>query len=293
MPDSFDLTDFLQPGVLIMVFGAMAIFATGAVVDVILLVRLMRRPPGWFPRFAAVRSRPWTWVEALSILVVLFVFRLAMALCSDPPPDLECVSTAEILWPLFLSTLGFHGVGFLLVILCMRLCGAGWRSAFGSSIEGLPRSALRGIVGYFAVMPVVMTGMVITAVICTLIGYRPEPQIVVQILQRTDSAFLMLYLGTIAVTAAPLVEELLFRGVGLSFLGKHMHPVAAILCVSAFFAAVHMHIPSMLPIFLLAVGLSAAYVYTGDILVPVVMHAMFNAVSLIAALVVKDAMPFG
>jgi membrane protease YdiL (CAAX protease family) len=292
VPENVNLTELFQPGVLGVVFGAMAVFAAGVVVDILLLIRLVRRPAGWFPHFKAIRSRPWTWFEALSILAVLFAFREALASYGGPPPDLATASTATLMQPLLLSTLGFHGVGFLLVVLYILPYDSGWQTAFGSSLANLPRSVLRGIVGYFAVMPLVMAGMVITALICTLTGYRPEPQIVVQILQRTDSALLILYLGIVAVTAAPIVEELLFRGVGLSFLGKHMHPVAATLCTSAFFAVVHMHLPSLAPIFLLAMGLSLAYLYTGDIVVPVTMHAVFNAMSLVAALLVKDAMPF-
>lgn len=293
MTESIELTDLFQPGVLAMALGAVLVFGIGLIVDAVLAVRLIGRPAIRFPRCSVIRSRTWTWVEAVSIVLVLFLFRVAMAIFGSPPPDLETASTADILWPVSLSTLGFHGVGFLLVVLYMRLRGADWYQAFGSSGRQLPRAALHGVVGYFAVMPAVMTAMAITAIVCTLVGYRPEPQIVVQLLQRTDSVVLMLYLAAIAVTVAPFVEELLFRGVGLSFMGKHMHPVAATLCVSVLFAAVHMHLPSLFPIFVLAIGLSLAYFYTGNIVVPIVMHATFNTVSLIAALLVKDAMPFG
>ncbi len=293
MYESLNPGELFRPGTLLALLGAMLVFAAGVVVDVFLLVRLIRRPPGWFPRYKAVRAQPWTWLEALSILAVLYIFRVALAWYGSPPPDLETASTGELMQPLFFSALGFHGVGLLLVILYMQWHDASWLTAFGSSAKRMPRSLLRGIVGYFAVMPFVMTAMLITAVVCTLVGYRPEPQIVVQILQRTDSPLLLLYLGVVAIAVAPIVEELLFRGVGLSFLGKHVHPVAAILCISVFFAAVHMHLASLLPIFVLAVGLSLAYLYTGDIVVPVIMHAVFNGMSLVAAMLVKDAMPFG
>jgi membrane protease YdiL (CAAX protease family) len=50
------------------------------------------------------------------------------------------------------------------------------------------------------------------------------------------------------------------------------------LIVSAIFALSHAHLPSLVPLFALAIGLALAYELTGSLLVPIGMHALFNAV---------------
>jgi membrane protease YdiL (CAAX protease family) len=47
------------------------------------------------------------------------------------------------------------------------------------------------------------------------------------------------------------------------------------------FAASHMHLPSVAPLFVFALGLGLSYELTGSLLVPITMHALFNAVMVI------------
>ena len=55
------------------------------------------------------------------------------------------------------------------------------------------------------------------------------------------------------------------------------------------FAIVHMHVGSLLPLWMLAVLFCLAYEITGCLLVPMLLHAIFNAVSIIAMLFVDKA----
>ena len=48
------------------------------------------------------------------------------------------------------------------------------------------------------------------------------------------------------------------------------------------FAAVHSHLPSFAPLFVLGSCFTLAYEWSGSILVSMTMHALFNSVSLIA-----------
>jgi membrane protease YdiL (CAAX protease family) len=47
------------------------------------------------------------------------------------------------------------------------------------------------------------------------------------------------------------------------------------------FALIHLHVPSLLPLFLLACVLTFAYELSGSLLVPMAMHALFNSVTLV------------
>ena len=51
---------------------------------------------------------------------------------------------------------------------------------------------------------------------------------------------------------------------------------------SVLFAAVHAHIPSAAPLFVLGGCLTLAYEWSGSILVSMTMHALFNSLTLTA-----------
>jgi membrane protease YdiL (CAAX protease family) len=83
-----------------------------------------------------------------------------------------------------------------------------------------------------------------------------------------------------AVFVAPVVEEFAFRGYLHATLKRHFGLAAAIVVNAAAFATVHGHVPALPGLFMLAILLTVGYEITGSILVPMVMHALFNFTSL-------------
>ncbi len=88
-------------------------------------------------------------------------------------------------------------------------------------------------------------------------------------------------MGVSAVVVAPVVEETLFRGflygIGKRFTDRWF----AAIVVSLLFAAMHQHVGSLVPLFVLALSFTFAYEATGCLLVPVFMHALFNALNIV------------
>jgi membrane protease YdiL (CAAX protease family) len=86
----------------------------------------------------------------------------------------------------------------------------------------------------------------------------------------------------LAVAIAPLVEEFVFRfflyGVVRRYLGRSVGLAAN----SLLFAAVHGHVPSAAPLFVLGACFTIAFEWSGSILVPMAMHALFNSLTLTA-----------
>ena len=115
-------------------------------------------------------------------------------------------------------------------------------------------------------------------------------------LQPQDSVKLFLENGWLdklamagaAVVVAPLVEETVFRGFVYAVLKKHTDAFFAGLVSAALFALAHAHLPSAVPLFVLALGFTVAYERTGSLLVPILMHALFNGVTLVALLVLGE-----
>ncbi len=80
-----------------------------------------------------------------------------------------------------------------------------------------------------------------------------------------------------AVVVAPLLEEFIFRGYLYPVFRRYFGAGTGVVLNSVLFAGIHAHLPNMAPLFVLAVCLTLAYEATGSLLVPVVMHALFNS----------------
>lgn len=89
-------------------------------------------------------------------------------------------------------------------------------------------------------------------------------------------------MGMAAVVVAPLVEETVFRGFVYGVLKRFTEPIFAAIISSAMFALAHFHLGSAVPLFVLALGFVGAYERTGSLAVPMLMHALFNGLSLAA-----------
>ena len=80
---------------------------------------------------------------------------------------------------------------------------------------------------------------------------------------------------------APLVEELLFRGLGYSLLRPFGRPLA-IVAVGAAFAAAHGLVEAFPLLALFGVGLAWIRERTGSVLPCIVLHGLFNAIAMLA-----------
>lgn len=100
-----------------------------------------------------------------------------------------------------------------------------------------------------------------------------------------NEALLVGFLG-VAVVAAPIGEELFFRGFVFNLLRHRWSTKGALWISSAFFAALHGSITNFVP--LLVIGLLLAYLYlrTGSLWSSVLMHGTFNLLSTLAALII-------
>ncbi len=87
-------------------------------------------------------------------------------------------------------------------------------------------------------------------------------------------------MGVSAVIVAPVVEETLFRGFIYAVTKRLTDRWFSACFTSLMFALVHHHVGSIVPLFVLAMGFTLAYEASGCLLVPIFMHALFNAFNL-------------
>jgi hypothetical protein len=88
-----------------------------------------------------------------------------------------------------------------------------------------------------------------------------------------------LWIYALAVLAAPIFEEFIFRGLIFGGLRRSLGALPAILASAAVFAIVHPP-ASMIPVFGLGVCAALAFDRTKMLLAPMIAHAIYNAVVL-------------
>lgn len=274
----------------IVVVLALFLLAAGLAADVCLFIRARRSPPDWKFLIKQLQSRPWTWREGGVILLILALLHQLALLCVKASQNLYPAAATDdgMFTMLLLQTLLFDGVGFAVIVSLMRSRNLCWGEAFGFSRSGLFKSALQGAFFYLAAMPAVVCCGLIYRLILFGIGYPVEPQYVARIfIEPLGPAWVRFSLGAAALTIAPLVEELFFRGIALPLICRHVNMFLSVCFVSLLFAVVHSHVPSIGPLFAIAVAFSFAYLYSGSMLAPIVMHILFNGVSLTAFLLLE------
>jgi membrane protease YdiL (CAAX protease family) len=113
----------------------------------------------------------------------------------------------------------------------------------------------------------------------TNLRLEPQEQEVVRALRVTDAWSNRLVLGLLALFLAPVVEELLFRGMLYPAIKQAGFPRLAIWGVSLLFALVHANLFTFVPLFVLAILLTLLYEHTDNLLAPITTHALFNALN--------------
>lgn len=145
----------------------------------------------------------------------------------------------------------------------------------GRALPG--RKLLRdGFVTVTIALPVLAATGLIWQTVLQLGGIELEAQDLVGIFAETESMPLLAFMILLATVVAPVTEELLFRG-GLYRYARTRFPRwVALLVPSLLFASLHGNLASFAPLVALGVILSLAYERTGNIMVPIIAHGLFN-----------------
>jgi membrane protease YdiL (CAAX protease family) len=109
----------------------------------------------------------------------------------------------------------------------------------------------------------------------------------VKLLQTsTDPAIIGLMVFA-AVVAAPLCEEIVFRGYFYPAAKKFVGPWAAGICSALVFAAAHGSLAALLPLFVFGCVLVFIYEKTGSLWAPVAVHFCFNGATVLIQMIAR------
>ncbi len=178
---------------------------------------------------------------------------------------------------------------FLLVVLLCFLVLRGRNPVDLFGLRGVPfqqniRAACYGLV---AALPAIYF---VHSLSFYFSGAEAQPQPLLRFLADHAGLHDRLLLILTAVVIAPISEELIFRGYVFGVLRRYAGRWWALVISASVFAAIHAHIPSLAGLFVLAVALTLVYEGAGSLWAPILMHALFNSITVILTLAWPDSL---
>lgn len=223
-------------------------------------------------------EKPWK-VEAVMWLVLALLGCMLMGGAiagllkgGGTAPASDRVSSVSFI----ISTLSFHGAILVLVCLFVRYHQTNWATAFGFSSPRQTRAVLLAVGTTVLVLPIAFLLGDLSARVMTMFHVEPVAQKAVTTLQNAVEVGPQIYFGFMAVAAAPVAEELLFRGILYPAIKTAGYPRLALWGTSVLFGASHLNLAIFIPLTFLAIALTWLYETTDNLLAPILTHSLFN-----------------
>ena len=181
---------------------------------------------------------------------------------------------------------------FSLVVLSVLTSLLQFRGFSVSSLGGFSHLSFGRIVSTAAVLLLAAYPLLFVAdeIAHWFLGSGSSRQQIVEMFTGSETLKQRVMIIVLAISIAPLTEEFIFRFFLYGVLKRYLGRGAGLFLNALLFAAVHAHLPSFGPLFVLGSCLTLAYEWSGSILVSMTMHALFNFLSL-SALAFPNLLP--
>lgn len=200
------------------------------------------------------------------LFVLTIVLSLTGSRAVDNPRTHDLLAAA-------LFTLGL----LVFLIAFLRLRGFDLSALAGLTKLGFGRVLSIGTILLFAGYPLIILADALTR---RLLGEGLSKQEIIQLFNASQTLPQRIIIIIMAVAIAPVAEEFMFRFFLYGVLKRYFGRFVGLLVNASFFAAVHTHLPSFGPLFILGSCFTIAFEWSGSILVAMTMHALFNAFTL-------------
>jgi hypothetical protein len=226
---------------------------------------------------------PWDWEIVWQVLILGFFF------------------IGQLLLPVLFEVLGFNPASFTVrmqafyvLISYLLMAFGGFLVLYFSIKPFLPlpedwfRFKLRsnwiawGLGGYLVALPLVIVVSLINQQLWK--GQGGSNPILPLALEGRDSLALLIFFIT-ACVAAPVFEEIIFRGFLLPSLTRYVPVWGAILASSLLFAIAHLSLSEVLPLATLGMVLGVVYTRSRNLLASMLLHGLWNAGTLLSLFV--------
>jgi uncharacterized protein len=178
-----------------------------------------------------------------------------------------------------INSVALHIGSLFLIHRFLRQHELTWREAFGLGNDGVGRAVLRGLTIGLIIAPLIMALQAGCQWAFAQAEVEAPRQQVVNTLVEAVHWDQQLFFGMIAIVFAPLMEELLFRGVMYPALKFRGYRRAALWGTALFFALMHGNALSFAPLTALGLVFVVLYEWKGNLLISIIAHGTFNAVN--------------
>ena len=228
-------------------------------------------------------SVPWEWDNILQVIVLGFFF------------------IGQIILPFFLQAAGFNFSGLgsqakaAYTLTYYLLMASGGLAVLYFSVKPffpLPEDWFQlqgkrnwfawGLGGYLAALPLMIGVAVINQQIWQ--GQGGSNPLLQTVLEEGDRVAIGMFFFTAAV-AAPVFEEVLFRGFLLPSLTRYVPVWGAIGLSALLFALAHLSLSEVLPLAVLGAVLGYIYTRSRGLLAPILLHSLWNSATMVGLLV--------
>jgi uncharacterized protein len=226
---------------------------------------------------------PWDWEITWQVIIIGFFF------------------VGQFILPLVLGVVGFNlteaslRMKALYVLFTYLLMAAGGILVLYLSIKPyLPLSQewfktkirdrwfIWGFGGYLVAIPCVLLVSLINQQIWQ--GQGGSNPLLYLALQAQDRVALTIFLVTASI-AAPVFEEIIFRGFLLPSLTRYLSVTTSIVVSGSLFAIAHLSLAEFLPLATLGIILGVVYTRSRNILAPMLLHSLWNSGTLLSLFV--------
>ena len=223
---------------------------------------------------------PWDWEITWQVLIVGFFF------------------VTQFVIPLLLGLLGINVQNESLRIKSLYILGTYMAMAIGGvsvlyfsirSFLPLPKDWFKfkladnwlvwGLGGYLVALPLVLLVSLINQLIWQ--GQGGSNPLLLLALQAQDKVVLAIFFITSSI-AAPVFEEIMFRGFLLPSLTRYVSVSGAIVISGFIFAIAHLSLSEVLPLATLGIVLGFVYTRSRNLLAPMLVHCLWNSATLIS-----------
>lgn len=234
----------------------------------------------WYPWLEVVKALA-LWVTSVALLLSIpvivalpyFIYRLI----ASGPASVQDIASDK--WLVFLSVLGIIPAHLLTLFVVRNIVSQGGRYSFWKTIgfewpRNMGPTAVTLMSGLLAIVLLALAWLVTTL----YGGSKTQLDLLIE-----SSLYTRFATAFVAVATAPLIEEVIYRGVIYPAIERAAGMGVAIALVSLLFAGVHVfqyknNISVIIVITLLSVVLTVARAVTGKVLPSFIIHLVFNGI---------------
>jgi len=223
-------------------------------------------------------------IDLLGLLIFVSLFG-ANLITYIRPKEKELELTFDIL----VTSAVFHGIMVLLVLFLIV-----FRVKPGEFF-GLGKASIKTVISYAGLGYLMMLG---ASLLLGALNYQEELERIfgeievqksVELLQQSSDRQLIGAMVFVACIVAPIAEEVVFRGYIYPVMKRFSGKGFAMVVSSLFFAAIHVNVLSLVPLFLLALILVFVYEKSGSLWTPICLHMIFNTSTVVFQLYAKTS----